>query len=297
MPGFNIKKLIRLSKYTTLRVGGPAEWLGEPENINELKGMLSWAISKNLNVQIIGAGSNLLISDFGLEGLSLCMRKFQGSRFDQTTGIIEAFGGEPIPSLARRAAKKGLKGLEWAVGIPGTVGGAAVMNAGAQGGCIADRLESVKVLPINGEDPFEIKKKDLAFAYRHSQLQEEQLIVISARFKLEPGHDKQELSHITSQNLNHRTHTQPYHLPSCGSVFRNPEPLKAGRLIESVGLKGFRIGDAEISKIHANFIVNQGNAYAKEINDLILLVQQKVEKAHGLILHPEIMQLGFEEKD
>ena len=118
--------------------------------------------------------------------------------------------------------------------------------------------------------------------------------MLSARFLLEPGHNQTELIRLTNNNLNHRTNTQPYHLPSCGSVFRNPEPLKAGRLIEELGLKGHRIGGAEISKIHANFIVNTGKATAKDIYALIAFVQNKVKDAHGFLLHPEVKRLGFD---
>ena len=291
-----LDNLISLSKFTSLRVGGAAEWLAEPKNLEELQSLISWTQSKKISYQVIGAGSNLLISDCGLPGLSICMKKFHGVKLDPESGLVEAFGGELLPSLARQAAKAGLHGLEWAVGIPGTVGGAAVMNAGAQGNCTANWLQSVKVLPLSGGEPFEIKNQDLQFSYRNSLLQKEQLIVLSASFLLDPGHDETKLSRITNENLNHRTSTQPYHLPSCGSVFRNPEPLKAGRLIEELGLKGHRIGGAEISKIHANFIVNKGKATANDIYQLISFVQTRVKKAHGFLLHPEVKQLGFKSK-
>ena len=222
------------------------------------------------------------------------MRQLQGSDLDPKTGIVEALAGEPIPNLSKRAAKAGLHGLEWAVGIPGTVGGATVMNAGAQGGCTADWLESVQVLDLNGEGPFELSRQELDYAYRQSLLQEKTLVVLSARFRLDPWHDHKELNQITQQNLAHRTTTQPYQLPSCGSVFRNPEPLKAGRLIEALGLKGHRIGGAEVSPIHANFIVNIGGATAADINQMITLIQQRVQMAHGVMLHPEVKRLGFE---
>ena len=176
----------------------------------------------------------------------------------------------------------------------GTVGGATVMNAGAQGGCTADWLESVQVIDLNGEGPFELSRHELDYAYRQSLLQEKTLVVLSARFRLDPGHAHKELYKITQQNLTHRTTTQPYQLPSCGSVFRNPEPLKAGRLIEALGLKGHRIGGAEVSPIHANFIVNIGGATAADINQMITLIQQRVQMAHGVMLHPEVKRLGFE---
>ena len=216
----------------------------------------------------------------------------QGVTLDARSGLVQALAGEPIPSLARRVAQAGLQGLAWAVGIPGTVGGAAVMNAGAQGGCTAESLESVQVIPMAGGESFELTRDQLAFDYRHSRLQNEPLLVLSARFRLEPGHDPQELRRITSDNLSKRTSTQPYTQPSCGSVFRNPEPLKAGRLIEDLGLKGTRIGGAEVSTLHANFIVNTGNAQAADMDALIRHVQAVVQQAHGMQLHPEVMRLG-----
>ncbi len=282
-----------LSNFTTWRVGGPAEWLAEPRDIPEIQELINWANIKKIPFNIIGCGSNLLINDDGLEGLSLVLRKFQGSHIDAKNGIIEALGGEPMPTLSRRAAKAGLHGLEWAIGIPGTVGGAAVMNAGAQGCCTAERLQSVTVLPLKGGESFEINQKDLDFGYRKSLLQKEELLVLSSRFRLETGHNKEDLIQKTNDNLHHRTNTQPYHLPSCGSVFRNPKHHHAGELIENLGLKGHRIGGAEISNIHANFIVNTGQATASNILELIQFIKEKVKAAHGLTLQTEVKQLGF----
>ena len=284
---------IPLAEFTTWRVGGPATWIIEPESVDEVLAALQWAKANGQPCQVIGAGSNLLIHDNGLPGLTLSLRRLQGAELDSNSGVIEALAGEPIPTLARRAARAGLKGLAWAVGIPGTVGGAAVMNAGAQGGCTADWLEAVRVVPLQGGESFELKRDQLEFDYRHSRLQQENLLVLSARFRLEPGHNPQELRRETNSNLSHRTSTQPYTLPSCGSVFRNPEPLKAGRLIQELGLKGERVGGAEISSVHANFIVNTGNATAVDINQLIELVQARVEQRHAVRLHPEVKRLGF----
>ncbi len=180
------------------------------------------------------------------------------------------------------------------MGIPGTVGGAAVMNAGAQGGCTAEWLESVQVVdPRRPEAPFTLQAGALDFAYRHSRLQEEPLVVLAARFRLRAGHDPAEVSARTSRNLHSRTSTQPYQQPSCGSVFRNPEPEKAGRLIEALGLKGLAIGGAQVSPVHANFIVNTGGARAADIDALIRAVQERVEQKHGIVLHPEVKRLGL----
>ncbi len=275
-------------------MGGAAEWFAEPGQQGELLELAAWVNSQGLPLHCIGAGSNLLIADAGLPGLSLCLRRLQGSRLDPLDGWVEAQAGEPIPTLARKAARAGLSGLEWAVGIPGTVGGAAVMNAGAQGGCTAEWLQAVQVLdPGQPEAPFWLEASALDFAYRHSRLQGEALIVLAARFRLEPGHDPAAVTARTSANLHSRTSTQPYQQPSCGSVFRNPEPRKAGQLIEALGLKGLRIGGAEVSPIHANFIVNTGEASAVDIDALILEVQHRVAAEHGVVLHPEVKRLGF----
>lgn len=289
-----LRQAVALRDFTTWKVGGPAAWFAEPGNNEELLELLHWAGGQGLDLHCIGAGSNLLIADSGLDGLTLCLRRLQGSRIDAVEGWVEAVAGEPIPTLARKAARAGLSGLEWAVGIPGTVGGAAVMNAGAQGSCTAEWLHSVEVVDrARPDEPFHLAASQLAFAYRHSRLQVEPLIVLSARFRLEPNHDPGVVLARTTANLQSRTSTQPYQQPSCGSVFRNPEPDKAGRLIEALGLKGLRLGGAEVSAIHANFIVNTGTATATDIDALIKAVQQRVSSSHGIDLHPEVKRLGF----
>ncbi len=287
-----VRPVVPLAEYTTWKVGGPAQWFAEPSRTEELIALGAWARRQGLPMRLIGAGSNLLVSDAGLEGLTLCNRRLQGSVLDGASGRVEAQAGEPLPTLARRAARAGLSGLEWAVGIPGTVGGATVMNAGAQGGCTAEWLEEITVLEPGGGTPFVLRAADLDFAYRHSRLQEEPLLVLTARFRLSPGHDPAEVSRRTSTNLSSRTSSQPYQQPSCGSVFRNPEPLKAGRLIEELGLKGLAIGGAMVSPLHANFIVNTGGASAMDIDRLIHAVQGRVQAAHGIALHPEVKRLG-----
>ena len=292
-PG-TIRQAVPLREFTTWRVGGPACWFGEPGSAEELIQQASWAVSQGLPFRCIGAGSNLLIADEGLPGLTLCSRRLQGSVLEPGDGWVEAEAGEPIPTLARKVARSGLSGLEWSVGIPGTVGGAVVMNAGAQGGCTAEWLHSVRVIdPAKPDEPFTLLASELDFAYRHSRLQEEPLLVLSARFRLEPGHAPAAITARTSANLHSRTSTQPYQQPSCGSVFRNPEPEKAGRLIEGLGLKGLQVGEAQVSTLHANFIVNLGAATAADIDRLIGMVQERVWTAHGIPLHPEVKRLGF----
>jgi UDP-N-acetylmuramate dehydrogenase len=290
-----LRQAVALHPFTTWKVGGPAQWFAEPGTREELGALAAWTQGQGLALRCIGAGSNLLIADAGLPGLTLCNRRLQGSRLDASSGLVEAEAGEPIPTLARKAARLGLSGLEWAVGIPGTVGGAVVMNAGAQGGCTAEWLQSVRVLdPAQPDAPFELEARELEFAYRHSRLQLESWIVLAATFRLEAGHDPASITARTSANLHSRTSTQPYQQPSCGSVFRNPEPQKAGQLIEALGLKGLQIGQAQVSPIHANFIVNTGAARAADIEALIQEVQRRVLASHGIALHPEVKRLGFE---
>jgi UDP-N-acetylmuramate dehydrogenase len=294
-PPESLRQAVPLLDYTTWKVGGPAEWFAEPAERAQLIALAAWAASEALDFRCIGAGSNLLVADAGLPGLTLCNRRLQGSVLDAGEGWVEAEAGEPIPTLARKAARAGLAGLEWAVGIPGTVGGAVVMNAGAQGGCTAEWLHSVEVIdPARPSTPFTLMAADLDFAYRHSRLQQEPLLVLAARFHLEPGNDPTEVTARTSANLHSRTSTQPYQQPSCGSVFRNPEPAKAGRLIEALGLKGTAVGGAQVSPIHANFIVNTGGATADDVAALIRLVQERVREGHGVELHPEVKRLGFD---
>ena len=296
-----LQQQVPLANFTTWRVGGPAQWLAEPNDAEQCLALLQWAQAEDLKTRVIGAGSNLLIADAGLPGLTICLRRLQGSQLDAESGQVKALAGEPLPTLARRAARLGLHGLEWAVGIPGTVGGAAAMNAGAQGGSTADCLTAVEVIDQSLKDSVKttttLSNADLAYDYRQSLLQGSDRLVVAAQFQLEPGHDAKELMRKTSGNLSHRTTTQPYQWPSCGSVFRNPEPEKAGQLIEGLGLKGRRIGGAEVSPVHANFIVNVGDATADDIRALIDLVQNEVERMHGITLHPEVKRLGFQTTD
>ncbi len=291
MNSIRLEKNISLSNFTTWRIGGPAEWIAQPKNIEEIKYLITWINKKKIPCNIIGAGSNLLINDKGIKGLSLCMRNFKGIQIDKNSGIVEVLSGEMLPTLARKAAASGLHGLEWAVGIPGTIGGAVVMNAGAQGDCISSYLESITTLSLTGEYKM-IKKKDLNFGYRHSLLQNEKLIVVSARLKLVSGHSEK-IRKLTNENLNHRLQTQPYKAQTCGSVFRNPEPLKAAKLIEELGLKGVRFGGAEISKTHSNFIINANNASSCDVKELIKYIQKKVLDAYGILLETEVKQCGF----
>lgn len=293
LPGNNcaIESQVSLAKLTSFRVGGPAEWFVAPRHPEELQSSLEWAKSEGLAITFLGAGSNLLISDRGLTGLVVCTRHLRHNYFDPHTGQITASAGEPLPRLAWQAAELGWQGMEWAVGIPGTVGGAVVMNAGAHGDCIANILVNVRVLLPDGSMEI-LTPEELNYRYRTSALQGGNRLVTEATFQLQPGADPDQVLASTTEHLNHRRTTQPYHLPSCGSVFRNPDKYKAGWLIEQTGLKGYRIGAAEVANRHANFILNCGGATAKDIFQLIRHVQHKVQERWDLLLEPEVKILG-----
>jgi UDP-N-acetylmuramate dehydrogenase len=286
-----IKSSVSLADFTSYRVGGKAQWYAEPCNLEELREVFAWWQGQNLPLTLLGAGSNLLISDRGLPGLVVNSRRLRSSSFDPETVTITASAGEPLPKLAWRAAKRGWKGLEWAVGIPGTVGGAVVMNAGAHTSCVADKLVQALVLNPNGELET-LSKEDFNYSYRTSSLQGDKRLVIEATFQLEATNNREEMMAITTHNLLHRKNTQPYDRPSCGSVFRNPKPQFAGALIEEMGLKGYQIGGAQVSQLHANFILNIGSAKASDILRLIRHVQEQVFDRWSLWLEPEVKILG-----
>ncbi|ABD00023.1 UDP-N-acetylenolpyruvoylglucosamine reductase [Synechococcus sp. 63AY4M2] len=281
---------IPLAPLTTFRVGGKAEWYCEPHNNLELQQCLAWARAQGIPVTLLGAGSNLLISDAGLPGLVIHTRRLRGMQLLEG-GRIWAAAGEPLVNLARAAAKRGWSGLEWAIGIPGTLGGAVVMNAGAHGRAMSDVLVEVQILDEE-QEPCRLEPVDLQFGYRRSRLQDSPWTVTGATLQLLPGRDPAQVQRQTQRHLNQRLSSQPYHLPSCGSVFRNPETHPAGWLIEQVGLKGYRIGGAQISERHANFILNCGQASANDIYRLICLAQEKVYQRWSIFLEPEVRILG-----
>ncbi len=286
-----IKSQIPLATLTSFRVGGPAEWYVAPRTLAELQSCFEWAHDRGIPITLLGSGSNLLISDRGLPGLVVGTRRLRHTQFDRETGQVTVGAGEPLPRLAWQTADRGWQGLEWAVGIPGTVGGAVVMNAGAHGGCTAESLIHAQVLLPSGKTQL-LTPQELGYAYRTSILQGKDWLVTQATFQLKPGADPAKVTAETSEHLNQRRTTQPYHMPSCGSVFRNPKDYKAGWLIEKTGLKGYQIGGAQIAQRHANFILNCGTATASDIFHLIRHVQQEVESHWRLYLEPEVQILG-----
>jgi len=295
-----IRSNVSLAGLTSMRVGGSAEYFISPRSSTELAKSLAWANDLHLPITIIGAGSNLLISDEGLVGLVICTRHLRGIQFDESSGQVIASAGEPVARLAMQIANHGWSGFEWAIGIPGTVGGLVVMNAGAQGGCAADCVVRVQTVNLRGEIQL-IYPQDLDFSYRTSSLQhhnnqtsnqKSQRLVTDATFKFQTGGDPSTIAADTEAKLKARHTTQPYHLPNCGSVFRNPLPLFAARLIQDAGLKGYKIGNAQVSELHANFIVNLGNAKAKDIFCLIEHIKTVICDRYGVLLETEVKLIG-----
>ena len=287
-------KNFNLSNYTTIKVGGVTEYFAEPSNLKEFTNLIKWSHLNNQTCRIIGAGSNLLINNIFLKGLIICTKKMRSITIDLNSGIVEAESGLMLPTLSNLLAKNGLQGGEWAVGIPGTLGGAIFMNAGSGNFSLADNLISLKVINTKTLKTFEIEKKDIEFQYRFSTFQHNDLVIISAKLRFEPKGNIEKLIQTTKNNLKLKTETQPYHLPSFGSVFKNPENNYAAKLIDDIGLKGFKIGGAEISTMHANFIVNTSSASSKDIFDLITLIQQKVLQKKGIHLQTEVRMIGFD---
>jgi UDP-N-acetylmuramate dehydrogenase len=286
-----IQPHVSLSDYTSYRIGGEAQWFVTPKNNDEVEATFEWYLKQDLPLTFLGAGSNLLVSDSGIDGLVVNTRHLRYKRFVEDEGLITVGAGEPLARIAWLAAKKGWQGLEWAVGIPGLIGGSVVMNAGAHGRSVSDILVSATVLsPNSGLQT--LSCDELEYSYRTSKLQGDRLMVIEATFQLQPGGNKQEVMAQTTHNLQQRKNSQPYHLPSCGSVFRNPLPQYAGSLIEQLGLKGYQIGGAQIAHRHANFILNCGNAKAMDIFNLINYIQEQVQYHWSISLEPEVKFLG-----
>ncbi len=281
-----------LVRHTTWRIGGPADVLIIPGTLTEVKAALASAKRHELPVFVLGRGSNLLVKDGGIRGVVLKL----GDDFaavETSACSLTALAGRTIVSAAHIAIRRGLSGLEFATGIPGTVGGAVTMNAGAHGGEIRDVLAKATVIDRAGE-VLEVLPQDLAFAYRHSDIGEKGLVVVEATFALTAG-DRAKMQERVRAWSRRRLVSQPLSLPSCGSVFRNPSGDFSARLIEAAGLKGRRIGNAMISDLHANFIVNLGQAQAVDVMALMRLAQTEVWERFGVKLEPEVRVVGEDE--
>ncbi len=281
-----------LSPHTTWEVGGPAALLADVPTIEDLRLVMSTLSNHSLPLLIMGAGSNLLVSDQGFDGAVL---RLTGD-FDtvRITGADAEVGAAlPLTRLVHEGCRQGLKGIERLAGIPGYIGGAIYMNAGTYGEYIDDLLEAVDVFTRSGTVAT-LGPEDCDFGYRSSRFHASDEIILGCRLSFELG-DAEEIRAEVDRRLERRRSTQPVHLPSCGSVFRNPPgELSAAQLIEEAGLKGTRSGGAAISEMHANFIVNEGGAKATDIIALMALARQTVRERTGITLVPEVRACGFQ---
>ena len=277
-----------MKKHTTFRIGGNADMFVAPK-LSQIPQIIALAKEYEVPVTIVGNGSNLLVGDKGIRGLVVCFSKLAEELvIDGTHMTIGA--GTLLSKAASEAAKKGLSGLEFAAGIPGTLGGAMVMNAGAYGGEMKDVVVSAKVLTQEGEI-LDLDVKDLDLSYRHSCIPEKGYIVLSATVLLTPK-EESEIRAEMDDYKNRRIEKQPLEYPSAGSTFKRPEGHFAGKLIQDAGLKGYTVGDAQVSEKHSGFVINIGNATADDVLKLISDVQDKVEEQFQITLEPEVKMIG-----
>ena len=278
-----------MAKETTFRCGGEAALLVIADTLDELRLALSVIRAFGSEWMILGNGSNVLFSDKGYDGVVIKLGK-EFTETDIEGDLISAGAAVKISYLSRLAAANGLSGLEFASGIPGSLGGAVFMNAGAYGGTMKDCLVSVTAVTPEGEI-YKYDRDELDLDYRHSRFMESGEIIIQAEIQLVPG-DKEQILALMDELTAKRKKSQPLNYPSAGSFFKRPEGYFAGALIENAGLKGFSIGGAEVSTLHAGFIINKGNASATDILNLCKHVQDTVYAKDGVMLEPEVRIIG-----
>lgn len=279
-----------MKKHTTMKVGGLCDCMVEPSSIEEIQKVLEYVKENNIKYYIIGNGSNLLVKDEGVHALIIKIaNKFSG--FEVNGEYIKAYSGCSVPKLSQIAKENLLSGLEFACGIPGSVGGGIRMNAGAYGSEMVNVVEKVGFLDENGNLK-EIDGKDAHFTYRHSMFVDNpQYVVVYAIYKLVKG-NKEEISKIMEENMNSRKQKQPIEYPNFGSVFKRPEGYFVGKLVDDCGLKGYKIGGAQVSTKHSGFMINIGDATCKDVLDLIEYVKEKVYEKFNVKLQEEVVILG-----
>lgn len=278
-----------MSKHTSFRIGGPADLFVTPDDIDELRDVIAACRAAGVPHFVLGCGSDLLVADEGYRGVIVsCTKGLVNVAIDGETMACQA--GVPLREASEMACELGLSGLEFACGIPGSVGGACFMNAGAYGGCVADVLESVRCLMPDGTQQ-SLPVEELALGYRASRVRDEGLVVLSATFRLHEG-DQDDIRARMDDFTHRRRKKQPLELPSAGSTFKRPEGHFAGKLISDAGLKGYARGGASVSTKHAGFVVNNGGATAADVHAVIRHVQDEVERQFGVRLEPELRFLG-----
>lgn len=277
-----------MSAHTTFKVGGPAEYFVSP-GCTQIAEIIALCKKHDISWYVIGNGSNLLVSDEGISGLVMEIGR-ECSQVTVEGNVIKAQAGALLSVVANNAAEHGLAGMEFAAGIPGTVGGAVVMNAGAYGGEMKQIVTKATVLTEEGIEK-ELLPEELDFGYRHSSILDSHAIVLDVELELQHGDVKtirEEMAKLRRQ----RSDKQPLEYPSAGSTFKRPEGYFAGKLIQDAGLQGYRVGDAQVSEKHCGFVINRGNATAAQIYQLICDVQEKVQTQFGVELKPEVRFLG-----
>ena len=278
-----------MASHTTFRIGGPADYFVMPETIEELANVLKLCREENIPYFILGNGSNLLVGDQGFRGVVIQLYKnFDGLCIEGTK--VTAKSGAMLIRVAKESAKAGLTGLEFASGIPGTIGGAMVMNAGAYGGEMKDVVTSVTVLTKNG-DIKTLSGEEMNFRYRGSVIEDEGYIVLEAEMELKEGNLEEIQERMAELTVQRKT-KQPIEYPSAGSTFKRPEGYFAGKLVQDAGLRGFQVGGAQVSEKHCGFVINAGGATAADVMQLMKEVSEKVQKEFGVTLEPEVKRIG-----
>lgn len=275
-----------MAKHTSFRIGGPVEVMAFPKTVQELSELLKQSALLDCKYRILGAGTNILAPDEGMKGLVICLKDCLGGMKQLDAQRIYVAAGVTMTRAAVYAAGLGLGGMEFAHGIPGTVGGGVYMNAGAYGGEICDICESVDVMDACG-NVRSLSAEEMAFSYRHSRLEETGEIVVGAVFRLTEK-PQTEIRSLMQELMTRRSNSQPLDKPSAGSAFKRPVGGYAAALIDEAGLKGYRVGDAAVSEKHAGFAVNLGEATAQDVKTLLKQVSQKVFDRSGILLEPEV---------
>ena len=284
----NVKAEEPMKNHTTFRIGGPAQFFVTPENADELILVVGLCRGQEMPYTVIGNGSNLLVSDAGYRGVVISTEKLDVC---QTEGErIRAGAGVKLARMAKQALEHGLTGLEFAAGIPGTVGGALVMNAGAYGSEMKNVLVNAVLLTKDGA-VIRRTGEELELGYRTSNIPAEGLTVLEAEFQLQPG-DKNEILQVMNDLAAKRREKQPLEYPSAGSTFKRPEGYFAGKLIDDAGLRGFQVGGAQVSEKHCGFVINRDQATAADVEELCRQVAEKVKEQFGVDLEMEIKRLG-----
>ena len=276
-----------MSRFTWLRVGGNAKFAIYPSSIQQLTGLIRFLSQMGYPWIVLGEGSNTIILDEGIEKAVIITKKMKAIEI-KDSGEIVAEAGANMGTIMNQSVRKGFAGFEFAAGIPGTIGGGVFMNAGANDAEIKDVIKKVWLL-IDGKEEV-VSRRELNFEYRKSNLPES-AVVMKALIKLDQGDRKLSESKVKDY-LDKRNKTQPIKMSNTGSIFKNPDSIAAGKLIEELGLKGYEIGGAQISELHGNFIINRGSAKASEVLKLIDVAKENAYKSRGIILEPEVRILG-----